>query len=94
MQRLESVKTVQFCIRSEHCYVVEFDLRVVRFWTNVMCLDVVNNWESPPYCTYFPCVAEFSRVCRVSFGTETEDKGIRVSFNTHTGRFIIHLATL
>lgn len=31
------------------------------------------------------CVTEFGRICRVSFGTETEDQIIRVSFNTHAG---------
>lgn len=47
----------------------------------------VHNWESPSDCNSFPRVAEFSRVCRVSFGAEAEDQGVRVSFNTHTGRF-------
>lgn len=94
MQRLESVKTVQFCIRSEQqwcCWIwltccASVDKRVV-----FRCCRLLGIACLLPLLTL---VAEFDRVCRVSFGIETEDTGIRVSSNTHTSRFTIHPAIL
>lgn len=50
-----------------------------------MCFEAVNNGMNEPLanCNSLPFVAEFSRICRVSSGTETEDKGIRVSLIKH-----------
>lgn len=64
----------QFCYWSWiKCFAREDKCDIFRYYECLGNLLLMAN---------FRCVAEFGRICIVSFGTETEDQIVRVSCNT------------